>query len=1264
MATGKWRPSLAPPSASPEAPKPLLSDSNLAGALPPKASEGGYRSAGSATAATSSPRTSALGMAQSLGGPPTTSEADLPYKAISPEGPRLPGKSGSSAALQQQFQQGPHSPVVGVASAYKMATSDDNLGRTGAACSCEQPVPFTSASAEPPWVGPPLLPGAGVVEAETRSVGAPATAPLWEIDATDPALSPRQGRGLLDPHRSCSGTSDAGSSSVAFDVVALNRAVYVRAPLGSFKEPLIHMKLREFARSHHGVFGTCTLNEVAMWILCTQFLAILVALMACPPDGNAFGSRPFIQVETSRGVLFMYSFCSLPLTYLLALKFAGPRMLDASRKVAHVMTALLVCIGFSIQIIHASKGLLVCAPGQPLACLKTDTVLFINVMYTQLQLVMFLVSMVNTLYWPRLYQWWFRRYSVHLWHLVKKHKIKLDIPETVKRSVDAAGPRARSEVTDNSSTGMYMEAHGHSVKQWLQSWGQIFCFWRKHKVTGLGPVSVVFYVGQVDEEDLPHGFGRWQSDAFHGESIVGYWHHGQPMGPFKSREFGTGSGFMCIRIAWCKAKKGVFRFDTTFGISDAECCVSGAFFRKFPRVTMYAMDPGFYEDSVPKQLMGLANELMGYSKPTAAVTVPREFEAQQDLRVAESPEGGRAVSDAPLDSRLNSQDADSDRRLACSVDLERGYSGPKLMWQASKLPAAVRKRAQGLFKWRSDHQKTTVSKDEYFKRSMKLVIDRMDPHLPNFGITNKTELHITVDAEQGLYVAGWVPASELLNVVGPRQNPQQVDALKGDLAGEGEYNGSVDLAHRGSLDSAGLVPGSPDRTPQGVKRKISFSQTRAKGLHQRLGQVKQNIKQVDIRRPFKSIHHGEKPIDDFLQDKPRIRRQTCDQYSKGLTVRVRQPVVRPVAERSMSDFSKRSPAHRHCKRRGSDILDPVNQLNKPFAWTEEVPELRVDGWKRAEEAGLPEAMVFVHGYNTNDVQSMQIMAQMAAFGNFPSYIKPFLFTWPAGENFLQFFDARENAKNPQLHAAFTDFLRSLRDNGIRQLHLLAHSLGSRMLIMSLHRIEQEGLLLKLKNLEDIGASRSQLSPSDQKKLHIVSLNFLNPEFFLEDFVASEYSFLRQYCSNISIFCDAHDGALWWSELFSGKQAMGRSVFGLYARPHYMESGDDVQADLRKPPLYASSTAFFQGYEPQHMQADTRDWLDVDVIDMTWLGHNVHSLRHSYWSLNREVIEDLRELIVTRKRARQRTSRLDRREGNVWVYRVAPSSLTSIFDSDI
>eukprot|EP00921_Rhytidocystis_pertsovi_P001013 GHVQ01001727.1.p1 GENE.GHVQ01001727.1~~GHVQ01001727.1.p1 ORF type:complete len:341 (-),score=45.40 GHVQ01001727.1:794-1816(-) len=73
------------------------------------------------------------------------------------------------------------------------------------------------------------------------------------------------------------------------------------------------------------------------------------------------------------------------------------------------------------------------------------------------------------------------------------------------------------------------------------------------------------------------------------------------------------------------------------------------------------------------------------------------------------------------------------------------------------------------------------------------------------------------------------------------------------------------------------------------------------------------------------------------------------------------------------------------------------------------------------------------------------------------------------------------------------------------------------------------------------------------------------------------------------------------------------------------------------------------------------WLDLDVIDTTFMDQNVGGMRHVFFNLNREVIEDLRELILQRKRAFLRTSRLDRRAGNVWVYRVAPSFLKSLYD---
>eukprot|EP01071_Lankesteria_metandrocarpae_P009780 Lankesteria_metandrocarpae@DN5247_c0_g1_i1.p1 len=36
----------------------------------------------------------------------------------------------------------------------------------------------------------------------------------------------------------------------------------------------------------------------------------------------------------------------------------------------------------------------------------------------------------------------------------------------------------------------------------------------------------VTYVGQLDDEGRPHGFGYWKQDVTHGEPLVGYWKHG------------------------------------------------------------------------------------------------------------------------------------------------------------------------------------------------------------------------------------------------------------------------------------------------------------------------------------------------------------------------------------------------------------------------------------------------------------------------------------------------------------------------------------------------------------------------------------------------------------------------------------------------------------------------------------------------------------------------------------------------------------------
>ena len=139
------------------------------------------------------------------------------------------------------------------------------------------------------------------------------------------------------------------------------------------------------------------------------------------------------------------------------------------------------------------------------------------------------------------------------------------------------------------------------------------------------------------------------------------------------------------------------------------------------------------------------------------------------------------------------------------------------------------------------------------------------------------------------------------------------------------------------------------------------------------------------------------------------------------------------------------------------------------------------------------------------------------------------------------------------------------------------------------------------------------------------MTLLNGEYPLSDFVQKDFSKLRTKCAHITIYGNTKDGALRWAEICNDpwrwgadrEKAVGRAVF------------DPM---LRR--------------------------LDVDVIDTTSLQNNVHKTKHSYYNINRELVEDLRDLIVTLRRARERV-RLRRvhKGSNVYRFMVAPPTMS-------
>ncbi len=53
----------------------------------------------------------------------------------------------------------------------------------------------------------------------------------------------------------------------------------------------------------------------------------------------------------------------------------------------------------------------------------------------------------------------------------------------------------------------------------------------------------------------PCGYGEWRDTHWHGEHLTGFWHAGVPTGPFRSRETGSASGFVNLRIAYFRNRR-------------------------------------------------------------------------------------------------------------------------------------------------------------------------------------------------------------------------------------------------------------------------------------------------------------------------------------------------------------------------------------------------------------------------------------------------------------------------------------------------------------------------------------------------------------------------------------------------------------------------------------------------------------------------------------------------------------------------------------
>jgi len=201
------------------------------------------------------------------------------------------------------------------------------------------------------------------------------------------------------------------------------------------------------------------------------------------------------------------------------------------------------------------------------------------------------------------------------------------------------------------------------------------------------------------------------------------------------------------------------------------------------------------------------------------------------------------------------------------------------------------------------------------------------------------------------------------------------------------------------------------------------------------------------------------------------------------------------------------------------------------------------------------------------------------------------------------------------------------------------------------------------------------SPASRKP-HFATLTLVNPDV-LVDTVGEKLPEIMEFAEHFTTYNDEKDGALFWSKFVQNyipgclkhgtvQPAKGRRpvIFGSVVSPLWLELEPGTStAKLRGPVLELPTTkncfkvserSLMQSLAGGKVQSDPR----IDVIDCSTIDQNIHKLRHNYYMLNTQVVEDICELIGSRAHALQRT-RLVRVEANVFNFLCPPAELIDL-----
>ena len=184
-----------------------------------------------------------------------------------------------------------------------------------------------------------------------------------------------------------------------------------------------------------------------------------------------------------------------------------------------------------------------------------------------------------------------------------------------------------------------------------------------------------------------------------------------------------------------------------------------------------------------------------------------------------------------------------------------------------------------------------------------------------------------------------------------------------------------------------------------------------------------------------------------------------------------------------------------------------------------------------KEGTFERALLMIHGYNTSFADALLRVAQVAAAVD--QNLRVYLFSWPSRERYLSYVDDLDNAERAEQSLQY--FMKLiLRDANVRQLDVIAHSMGSQSLLRSI-----DGLRTVFdQRAWDLAptASGESARPS-QVRLRLGQVIFAAPDVSRPIF-ERQLAMLAPYARRVTIYTSAVDRALWLSEMLRSSPRAG------------------------------------------------------------------------------------------------------------------------------